>query len=393
MQACTKWFAATGSLILLISVAAMTAILAAPGFSFKENEVYTEEFDLAPAQGDAMVNAVSWSPNGKWLATACFDGTIRIWEWPSHSLFRSFPNGRWAVNSISWSPNSSWLASGLGNGIKIWDVEKDDLITFITYGARIEYVVFSPDGLRLACASQDTPAKNGTCVWNTTDWSLEVQMPRNITTPGYMAWLNNGARLMTWSPGTTKIQIWDAADGELIRTFLYYYSPFSLSPDGKWLAYRDFGLLNLETGISSTLVWPRPFQRDVFAECYTWSPDGTRLAVGTDCGIAVLDMSSPDKPFNRTFYTISRQPAYYTDIAWSPDGRWIAVGNIAGPVQLFARDSDGDGIPDHREQFPLLNDRPVFILVLIAAAATTWMVAFVVQTQEMKNATHPPKSG
>ncbi len=53
----------------------------------------------------------------------------------------------------------------------------------------------------------------------------------------------------------------------------------------------------------------------------TWSPDGTRLAVGGADGIYVIDLADPLSPTNIT----ATAPDFYDQPAWSPDGTQIAI--------------------------------------------------------------------
>jgi WD40 repeat protein len=81
------------------------------------------------------IYTVKWSPTGPGspnphktplLATASFDGSIRLWNIIDGSCFRSFNQHRDSVYSVAFSPSGSYLASGsLAGQMYIWSIEED----------------------------------------------------------------------------------------------------------------------------------------------------------------------------------------------------------------------------------------------------------------------------
>jgi WD domain, G-beta repeat len=57
------------------------------------------------------VTAVSWSPDGKTLASACADKTILLWQASSGQLLRTLRGHQGSVTSVAWSPDGKTLAS------------------------------------------------------------------------------------------------------------------------------------------------------------------------------------------------------------------------------------------------------------------------------------------
>lgn len=71
-----------------------------------------------------IVFSVSWSPDGKYLASdSCYKNVI-IWDINSEEKFKLLKGHSYQVNSVSWSPDGNYLASGSWDGtVKIWGVE------------------------------------------------------------------------------------------------------------------------------------------------------------------------------------------------------------------------------------------------------------------------------
>ena len=69
------------------------------------------------------VYSVSWSPDGKTLATAGFDGTVRLWEVASRKELRKYEGHSKLVLSVAVSPNGKQILSGSNdNTAKLWDI-------------------------------------------------------------------------------------------------------------------------------------------------------------------------------------------------------------------------------------------------------------------------------
>jgi WD40 repeat protein len=69
------------------------------------------------------VSSVSWSPDGKTLASASWDRTVKLWEAATGKEQATLQGHTSRVFSVSWSPDGKTLASAdLGGTVMLWDV-------------------------------------------------------------------------------------------------------------------------------------------------------------------------------------------------------------------------------------------------------------------------------
>ena len=128
----------------------------------------------------ASVNSVSFSPDGKTLANGHDSGywkeDIHLWDVATGTFLRALeiPGPDYSyfdVNSVSFSPNGKILASASDDGpVHLWDVATGTLRhTFEGHFSDVKSVSFSPDGKTLASGSH----AGQTLLWRVGGWEEE----------------------------------------------------------------------------------------------------------------------------------------------------------------------------------------------------------------------------
>jgi serine/threonine protein kinase len=123
--------------------------------------------ELLSLQGHtSWVYSVAYSADGKRLASASEDTTVKVWDAQTGQELLSLKGHADVVTSVTFSPDGKRLASA-GDQVKVWDVPTgQQLLSFQGPLAQINSVAFSPDGKRLACAHIAPGNRSELKVWD-----------------------------------------------------------------------------------------------------------------------------------------------------------------------------------------------------------------------------------
>jgi len=280
-------------------------------------------------QTQAVVLSVSFSPDGKTIASGGADGTLKLWSLDGRLLhiFKKHEYG--GVLSVSFSPDGKTIASGGDDKtLKLWSLDGRLLHTFKGHENSVWSVSFSPDGKTLASGSDDNTLKL---------WSLDGRLLH--TFKGH----ENVVRSVSFSPDgkTLASGSWDntlklwSLDGRLLHTFKGHgdsVSSMSFSPDGKTLASgSDDGTLELWSLDGRNLHTFKGHENSVWS--VSFSPDGKTLASGSED--KTLKLWSLD---GRNLHTFKGHESSVSSVSFSPDGKTLASGSWDKTIKLWSLD-------------------------------------------------------
>ncbi|NEQ70424.1 MAG: hypothetical protein F6K21_34020 [Symploca sp. SIO2D2] len=283
------------------------------------------------------VTSVSFSPNGKLLASGSWDNTIKIWDLEEGEELLTLSGHQSSVKSVSFSPDGKLLASGSwDNTTKIWDLEEGgEPLTLSGYQFGTESVSFGPGGKLLASGSG-----NKIKIWNLEERGELLTLSGHQSSVKSVSFSPNGKFLASGSSDKT-IKIWDLEEGGEPLTLSRHQDPVysvSFSPDGKFLASGSYDktikIWNLEKGgepltLSGHQAW---------VNSVSFSPNGKFLASGSyDKTIKIWNLEKEGE-----LLTLSGHQYSVTSVRFSPDGKLLTSGSSDKTIKIWNLEKGGE---------------------------------------------------
>ncbi|HIQ19687.1 MAG TPA: PEGA domain-containing protein [Planctomycetes bacterium] len=268
------------------------------------------------------INDVGWSSNGRLIATACVDRTVRLWR-PDGTAGPVLQGHAGIVMTVAWSPDGQRVASGGADGtVRLWQPDGTPGPVLKGHSSQVQEVAWSPDGRRLASAGDDGTVR----LWQT-DGTPGPVLQGHRGTVYCVDWSPDGSRL--GSAGADKtVHLWDARSAESLFVLKPHgnavYS-LSFAPDGGRLAAGTWGRISIWDLVERRLH--TQIETQSWADCLCYSSDGALIAWGTKWGqVAVLAVGSQAKRYE------VKTPARVHGIAFSPDDSRVVLGTEKGTL-------------------------------------------------------------
>jgi len=258
-----------------------------------------------------------------------YEGEVIIWQADTGEAMYTISPGFEGERAViaGWSPDGDQIAiRGLG-GVKMYDtatgMESLNLAVPQSWTARVKW---SPDDTHILTTHQE----DGTArVWDA-DTGREL-FRMNLTWPTAADWSPAGD-LLAVGGSEGWVSLYEGTDGrEVTKLFstLSVLFRVEFSPDGEWLLTYDLDNGVEVFDISETLL-SIPVDTCSFTILDSWSPDGERIAFGTECPpeypVKIWDTTSDEELVTLSSHVaLSGEGDQPGAIVWSPSGDRILI--------------------------------------------------------------------
>jgi eukaryotic-like serine/threonine-protein kinase len=276
------------------------------------------------------IDTVVFSPDGRMLATAGTDHTLRLWDVAKGGLLSSPIRHEKAIRAIAFSPDGRIVATATDDGaMRRWDaLSAAPAGNPSLHGGAVTAVCFSPDGSRIATASQAV----STSLWETKT-GCPLGEPGDLDVKVLAVAFEPDGRRLALAGDDGVVRFRETADGTLLGETLRHaaaVTTLTFSPDGRKLAS---GCLDGFARLWETDRWATvaeiPFRSD--AGCVAYSPRGRSIATTNQDGTARLWDTETFRPIGEPL--CHRGPV--DCLAFNSAGTMVATGSRDGTVRLW----------------------------------------------------------
>ncbi len=289
---------------------------------------------LVFSQHQQTVRSVTWSPDGKMLASGANDAQLLVWDMNGTVQVQKPQIG--AVRAVAWSQDSQQLAVGAANLVMFLHPLTGAVLAQPAqrHTAAVTTLAWSPrQPLQVVSGGLDKRA----VVWNATTYTPQTIFNGHTAAIESASWASDGQTVGTSSQGGV-VRFWNAENGEQVHGFfmdaqLPMRAVSFASSGGQLAVGGDDGIVRLWNGLVcqqqvqvpfGTQCLDKPQRLHAHTErvrALAWSPDARFLATGGDDGmLAIWYPGQRQTPLLKV-----KHNGPVLALAWSSSGKQVAT--------------------------------------------------------------------
>ena len=264
------------------------------------------------------VHTVAFDADGKRFATGSSDRTIRVYRVPDGTLLHEFSGHTDDVLSVRFSPDGQQLlSSGYDNTARLWDIASgQELETLKGHSWWVWAAEFSPAERRIVTASQDGKA----IVWQWSDTAARYEPLTEFAKhqgPIYAAKFSPDGQMVATAGFDRRVLLWNPNEVEPVD-----------------IARRIDGLPDPPAPYRELLGHEKPVCSLAFA------PNGKALASGGEDNVIRIWRLDSD----RQVTVLRGHTSYVRGCSYSPDSEWILSAGRDQQIKLWHPETYGESL-------------------------------------------------
>jgi WD40 repeat protein/tRNA A-37 threonylcarbamoyl transferase component Bud32 len=309
--------------------------------------------ELREIECGSAPTSVAISPDGKLMLVVTANQQVRMWGLESGEELSADDGSQGPLLDFAKQGISVWSADFAEDGLKIlavggaeahlWDLRGARRLVTYSPQSAVSSIAFSPGGDRFVTGSWDNAAR----VWDVASGTAKLKVGTGVHR-GFVnaaAFSPDGTRLATASDD--RVVVWDAASGEKLveaEGRLDRITAIDYSPDGKQLLIvgdgKEDSVLALDADSLETLRSYRGHTQAVL--CGKYSRDGRWIITGSDDNTArIWDAATGQlrewrpNPETNIELKLAAHTSGVSAVAFTPDGRRVLTGGKDMTAKLW----------------------------------------------------------